>query len=456
MKINKGLLLVFASGAVVLVVLLATLFGGKGVAQKPENSINGNAGSDSKNNTLLALEAKVTETLSDNELLRDDNKDLAKKNKQLTDDLQILSEKIKAVEDKVSRSVKKPSVLDRLDEYEKQLSASASKGAGEISENGSKLFERLQSPSAGKDTAASASQAEKKTVFTFDQFKRQPNAGTSTALGGGMDWVVPANRSDYDPKKPGKAKVDKKPDASKKIRKYTIPPLAFGFDGVAVTGLVGRIPVKGKTVDPYRAKIMIGRDNLAANGFSFDHVDGMIVEGWAIGDWNLSCVNVKIDSYTFVFDDGTIVAKEPEGGSSESGDSLGYVSLPNGFPCVPGDFHTNAPSFLAQQGVLAGLSAAGEAFAAKQTSTENLPLGGNRTSVTGNTGKYAWGKAISASVDSSIQWVVDRQQNSFDAVVTPPGQLVSVHFEKQIEIDYDPEGRRVNHEESLAYESVLD
>ncbi len=461
MKINKALLAVFAGGVVLLVVVISALFGGRGVSQKPENGVITSAGEDSKKNTLLALEAKVSESLAENEILRDENSQMTARNRQLSDELSALRQKVTAVEERVTRASNSgTSVIDRLDEYEQKLSESAKAGKEKLANTGSRFFERLKAPSAGgvseSQGVVSESEGTTSSVFTFDRFKSQQNGGTVN-LGVGMSWAAPANRGDYDPKKnTGTTKADKKSTGSKMVRKYTISPLAVGFDGVSVTGLVGRIPVKGKTVDPYRAKIMIGRDNLAANGYYFDHVDGMVVEGWAVGDWNLSCVSVKIDSYSFVFDDGTIVAKEPQGGSLDSGDSIGYISMRNGFPCVPGDFHTNAPAFLAQQGVLSGIKAAGEAYAAKQTSTENLPLGGSRSTVTGNTGQYAWGKAISSSVDGSIQWVVERQQNSFDAVVTPPGETVSVHFEKQIEIDYDPEGRRINHEESLAYQSLLD
>ena len=35
-------------------------------------------------------------------------------------------------------------------------------------------------------------------------------------------------------------------------------------------------------------------------------IEGMIWSGTAIGDWTLSCVTGKLESVTFVFEDGTI------------------------------------------------------------------------------------------------------------------------------------------------------
>ena len=46
-------------------------------------------------------------------------------------------------------------------------------------------------------------------------------------------------------------------------------------------------------------------ENLAANGLRVPGVQGMVWSGTAIGDWTLSCVTGRVDSVTFVFDDGS-------------------------------------------------------------------------------------------------------------------------------------------------------
>ena len=73
-----------------------------------------------------------------------------------------------------------------------------------------------------------------------------------------------------------------------------------------MTALIGRIPIKGNVDDPYPFKVIVGSDNLAANGLEIPGLDGMIFTGNAIGDWTLSCVRGEIHSVTFVFEDGTI------------------------------------------------------------------------------------------------------------------------------------------------------
>src|SRR3546814_1863556 len=75
---------------------------------------------------------------------------------------------------------------------------------------------------------------------------------------------------------------------------------------IAMTALIGRVPVDGTVNDPYPFKVLIGLDNLTANGIDIPDVAGAVVSGTASGDWTLSCVRGQIRSVTFVFQDGTI------------------------------------------------------------------------------------------------------------------------------------------------------
>lgn len=130
--------------------------------------------------------------------------------------------------------------------------------------------------------------------------------------------------------------------------------------------------------------------------------------------------------------------------------------MKNGFPCVPGKFHTNAPSYLAQKTTLNAISLAGAAYAENQRTREDLPLGGERSRVTGDTSDFVFGKVVEGSVDDSVEWIDQRAQSSFDAVVTPPGETVVLHFEKIIEIDYDPEGRKIDYAQNTQFISTID
>jgi integrating conjugative element protein (TIGR03752 family) len=88
---------------------------------------------------------------------------------------------------------------------------------------------------------------------------------------------------------------------------YTVPRNATLMGATAMTALLGRVPVRGEVRDPMPFKVITGRDNLAANGLTVPGVEGMIWSGTAIGDWTLSCVSGRLESVTFVFDDGAML-----------------------------------------------------------------------------------------------------------------------------------------------------
>ncbi|HDT6074408.1 TPA: TIGR03752 family integrating conjugative element protein, partial [Enterobacter roggenkampii] len=117
---------------------------------------------------------------------------------------------------------------------------------------------------------------------------------------------------------------------------YTLPENSTLVGSRAMTALLGRIPIDGKVTDPYPFKVMIGKDNLTANGIELPDVQGAIVSGTATGDWTLSCVRGAITSITFVFTDGTVrTLPSPEGQGSNGGNqnsqggnnsSIGWLS----------------------------------------------------------------------------------------------------------------------------------
>src|SRR3546814_19413614 len=74
---------------------------------------------------------------------------------------------------------------------------------------------------------------------------------------------------------------------------------------IAMTALIGRVPIDGTVNDPYPFKVLIGLDNLTANGIDIPDVAGAVVSGTASGDWTLSCVRGQIRPVTFVFPAGT-------------------------------------------------------------------------------------------------------------------------------------------------------
>lgn len=239
---------------------------------------------------------------------------------------------------------------------------------------------------------------------------------------------------------------------------YTIPKNATLTEATALTALIGRVPVGASVSDPYSFKVIIGRDNLAANGIEIPEVAHAIISGKAVGDWTLGCVRGDVYSMTFVFEDGTIrtvpEAKDIyQGGASSQEVKIGELSDSFGNPCVMGERVSNAYSYLAQRIGIVGIGAAAEAAATSQTtlSTSSGAAGfGAASSVTGSMGDYILGRTIADGTREVADWMDRRQSQQFDVIYVAPGRAVSLHITEQITIDYDSTGRKTNHTSQLA------
>lgn len=241
---------------------------------------------------------------------------------------------------------------------------------------------------------------------------------------------------------------------------YTLAENSTLTGSVAMTALLGRVPVSGSVTDPYPFKVLIGRDNLVANGIELPDIEGAVMSGTASGDWTLSCVRGTVHSITFVFRDGTIRtvpgAKEAGGQGKNSQDSdIGWLSDPHGLPCIPGERKSNAAEYIGSQFLLSGSAAAADAFANGQTTTTTD--GGSFTSaVTGSSGQYVLGQALGGGLKESADWFKQRYGQTFDAVYVPPGHPVAIHITRPLAIDYEQQGRRVKYPQTTAQQSGLD
>ena len=235
---------------------------------------------------------------------------------------------------------------------------------------------------------------------------------------------------------------------------YTVPRNSTLVGARAFTALVGRVPVgeEARVVDPYFFKVLVGRDNLAANGHEMPGLAYAVASGRSIGDWTLGCVSGEVTSMTFVFADGRIATVPPAedvsaGGGGGSRVRLGSLSDDYGNPCVPGRRVTNAGPYLLQSVGALTLGAAAEGAAAAQTATvAGSGVAGAVTVVDGDVGGYAAGRGLSGAAEEVARWVARRQAREYDAVYVPPGARVGVHVEEELRIDYDPGGRMVDHE----------
>jgi integrating conjugative element protein (TIGR03752 family) len=241
---------------------------------------------------------------------------------------------------------------------------------------------------------------------------------------------------------------------------FTIPENATLVGVKAMTSIIGRVPIDGRVTDPMQFKAVIGRENLAANGWELpDDLAGMIVTGVAIGDMALSCSEGKIRSATFIFNDGTIRtvssrARSGSGGGSGISGDLGFISDPHGNPCIAGKFVTNAPAYLSDIVGAKTLGVAASAFAdAAKLVTQNSTTGSTTTQIT-DTNKYVLGQAVSGASDEFTTWLLSRLKNSFDAVVTPSGHELVVHLDQELRLDKLANARKLTHRQQASQTST--
>ena len=227
--------------------------------------------------------------------------------------------------------------------------------------------------------------------------------------------------------------------------RFTIPADAVLVDSVTITALIGRIPKSGNIGDPAPFKVAIGKENLAANGFSIPGLGGMIMSGVVYGDSVRSCVITKIRRATYIFEDGRILTlprkKAGSTGSSAqstsvaSGQTIGYLTDPYGDPCIKGRLYSNGNAQL-RKSILANM-ASGAANAYAQTQVTTLVDGANSvtSAVTGNDTKFVTGSAIAAGAQSVADVLKNQEFDSWDQVVVPVGTPVSINIDQQLEID---------------------
>lgn len=243
----------------------------------------------------------------------------------------------------------------------------------------------------------------------------------------------------------------------KKIAWYTVPENSTLMGATSMTGMIGRIPVNGRITEPYPFKIIVSSYNLATNGHHIPGLHGMIFSGVATGDFMLKCISAKLYSVTYTFDDGTVLTQREEGnnqagGSGGSGQAtvrrrgLGWLSDEWGNPCIKGELITNAPTFLATMFGLSVAEGYARATADNETTSVVTTSGAVVNSTDGSPGKRAAGEAVAEGMSGIKEWVIARQQDSFDAIFVPSGTKVEVHIDTQLEIDYDPKGRKLAYE----------
>jgi integrating conjugative element protein (TIGR03752 family) len=232
---------------------------------------------------------------------------------------------------------------------------------------------------------------------------------------------------------------------------YTVPRNATLIGSTGMTALLGRIPFENKIEDPFPFKVIVGSDNLAANGIDIPGLDGMIFSGTATGDWTLSCVRGEVISVTYVFQDGTIRTLSSDdrslnndsSGSNNRNRPLGWISDRRGIPCIAGERISNTASYLTARIFAKGVEAGAQAFAVNETTNVVSPLAGTTTStVTGNGPKFAGYSALAGAGSEISDYIRERMAQSFDVIYVDTGAEIAVHIDRELPIDYQQNGRR--------------
>ena len=83
-------------------------------------------------------------------------------------------------------------------------------------------------------------------------------------------------------------------------------------------------------------------------------------------------------------------------------------------------------------------------FARKQNQISSL-TGTTTSGIVGDINKLAAGEAVQSATDEVGEWLLARQQQSFDAVVVNPGAAVSVHLDRSLSLDKSSIARRVRY-----------
>ena len=457
-------LLPVLGGAVLLMLVFVTLRscggGGEGGAVMEAVPTAPAPDADTPADTIMTLTANVASMESEVGALRQENEALRLENRTIAADQARIEENV---------TVRLRREIDRREQEQAEQARSDAGMLGELSARVDRLADTVaRSPQTGAgsdipvglglDGVGMASNLEGALVWIepLDGAARGSAAPGGTAYGetGGDFLDSPEGGGPFDyglettagaMNEPGLARAAPAAQAV-----YTVPRNATLMGAVAMTALVGRVPIDGQVRDPMPFKAIAGVENLAANGLSVPGVQGMVFSGTAVGDWTLSCVTGRIESVTFVFDDGTIrTLPGPDPNEGNDGETaMGWISDERGIPCVGGERKTNAAAFLSQRmGVQAVQAAADAAAAAETTSIVALGNTGGRVTgaVTGDPGRYVLGNTLAGGSEEIARWLAERQSQHFDAVFVAAGTPVAIHIERQLDIDHDPQGRRLDH-----------
>jgi integrating conjugative element protein (TIGR03752 family) len=314
-----------------------------------------------------------------------------------------------------------------------------------------------------------------------DQLQADSKASGSSSSAKGEGYSFPTSFGDAVDSTQAKLNtgVARTPGGSKKkeVRPvYTVPQNSTLMGSTAMTALIGRVPIDGTVNDPYPFKVIVGADNLTANGIDLPEVAGAVVSGTATGDWTLSCVRGQVRSITFVFNDGTVRtlptpedAAQAKSGSNQSKGrqldqiqgGLGWISDPYGIPCIAGERKSNAKQYIGTQSLVTAAGAGVATLLGNQDKSKSGTAvfgssGSGQFASSTVTGNQAMQQILSSGVSDISDWVNKLYGEAFAAIYVQPNAKVAIHIDQELQIDYEIKGRKVRYAMGATHASTLD
>ena len=400
---------------------------------------------DTPADTIKTLTANVAAMTAEVDALRRDNRDLHQQNQALSTDRDALTAQIRQQVQRAVQDLDRPTADPAFPSAIARLNDRLDALAGEIATQQATRHDDMPIGLGPLDI-------DENEVVWIAPLDGGPGQGNGQASGNSLlQRLSRATRMSIESPTIGDAPDSALPITARLAAPrpvYTVPRNATLLGSTTLTALVGRVPIDGQVHDPMPFKVITGADNLAANGLTLPGVQGMVWSGTAVGDWTLSCVSGRLDAVTFVFDDGTIRTLSAERGPRHQGkqDALGWISDTRGVPCVSGERKTNAAAYLSQRLGVSALEALAEAAAAGETSTRTTDNGDVTRQLTGDVATYALGKSVAGGSNALADWLAARQAQQFDAVFVAAGTPVVLHVDRELAIDFDPNGRRLSHD----------
>jgi integrating conjugative element protein (TIGR03752 family) len=112
---------------------------------------------------------------------------------------------------------------------------------------------------------------------------------------------------------------------------------------------------------------------------------------------------------------------------------------------LAGTLITNAQDYLMDRMLASGAAALASGYSDTQKTTTQHSDGSTSSFFSGEKGDYIAGQTLADSLAELTAYLRERQRNAVDLVYLDAGQDVVLHVESQIEIDYEPEGRKLDH-----------